>query len=68
MHFLCSYFVCKFPDSGYVSADTTSKASRTTNFSEQEKLLLFELGRNFAGMESKGRESKTLAKKGKGMK
>ena len=35
-----SYFVCKFPDNGYVSADTVSKASRTTHFSKQEKLLL----------------------------
>ena len=51
MHFLRSYFVCKFPDSGYVSAHTVSKASRTTNFSEQEKLLLVELGRDFPGME-----------------
>jgi len=67
MHCLRRYFVCKFPDSGYVSADTVSKASRTTNFSKQEKLLLVELGRDFLGMESKDRESKTLAKKGKCM-
>ena len=40
-----------------------SKPSRTTNFGEQEKLLLAELGRNFPEVESKGYDSKTLAKK-----
>ena len=42
-----------------------SKPSRTTNFSEQEKLLLAELGRDFLEVESKGYDSKTLAKKTK---
>ena len=42
-----------------------SKPSRTTNFSEQEKLLLAELGRDFPEVESKGYDSKTLAKKTK---
>ena len=42
-----------------------SKPSRTTNFSEQEKLLLAELGRDFPEVESKGCDSKTLAKKTK---
>ena len=40
-----------------------SKPSRTTNFNEQEKLLLAELGRDFPEVESKGFDSKTLAKK-----
>ena len=42
-----------------------SKPSRTTNFSEQEKLLLAELGRDSPEVESKGEgyDSKTLAKK-----
>ena len=31
-----------------------SKPSRTTNFNEQEKLLLAELGRDFPEVESKG--------------
>lgn len=43
----------------------TSKTSHTTNFSEQEKLLLAELGRDFPEVESKGYDSKTLAKKAK---
>ena len=42
-----------------------SKPSRTTNFSEQEKLLLAELGGDFPEVESKGYDSKTLAKKTK---
>ena len=42
-----------------------SKPSRTTNFSEQERLLLAELGRDFPEVESKGYDSKTLAKKTK---
>ena len=42
-----------------------SKPSRTTNFSEQEKLLLAELGGDFLEVESKGYDSKTLAKKTK---
>ena len=42
-----------------------SKPSRTTNFSEQEKLLLAELGGDFSEVESKGYDSKTLAKKTK---
>ena len=42
-----------------------SKPSRTTNFSEREKLLLAELGRCFPEVESKGYDSKTLAKKTK---
>ena len=42
-----------------------SKPSRATNFSEQKKLLLAELGRDFPEVESKGYDSKTLAKKTK---
>ena len=42
-----------------------SKPSRTTNFSEQEKLLLAELSGDFSEVESKGYDSKTLAKKTK---
>ena len=42
-----------------------SKMSRTTNFSEQEKLLLAELGKDFPEVESKVYDSKTLAKKAK---
>ena len=42
-----------------------SKMNRTTNFSEQEKLLLAELGKDFPEVESKGYDSKTLAKKAK---
>ena len=42
-----------------------SKMSRTTNFIEQEKLLLAELGKDFPEVESKGYDSKTLAKKAK---
>ena len=40
-----------------------SKTSHKTNFSEQEKLLLAKLGRDFPELESKGYDSKTLAKK-----
>ena len=40
-----------------------SKTSRTRNFSEQEKLLLAELGKYFPEVEGKGYDSKTLAKK-----
>ena len=43
------------------------KPSRTTNFSEQEKRLRAELGRDFPEGESKGYDSETLAKKKKGM-
>ena len=43
----------------------TSKTNRTTNFSEQEKLLLAELGKDFPEVESKGCDSKTLTKKAK---
>ena len=43
----------------------TSKTSRTKNFSEQEKLLLAELGKDFPEVESKGYDSKTLKKKAK---
>ena len=43
----------------------TSKTSRTTNFSEQEKLLLAELGKDFPEVESKSYDSKTLTKKAK---
>ena len=42
-----------------------SKMSGTTNFSEQEKLLLAELGKDFPEVESKDYDSKALAKKGK---
>ena len=53
MHCLRSYFVCKFQDSGYVSKTWLLKMSRTTNFSEQEKLLLAELGKDFPEVEAK---------------
>ena len=43
----------------------TSKTSRTTNFSEQEKLLSAELRKDFPEVESKGYDSKTLTKKAK---
>ena len=42
-----------------------SKMSRKTNFNEQEKLLLAELGKDFPEVERKGYDSKTLAKKAK---
>ena len=42
-----------------------SKSGRTTNFSEEEKLLLAELGREFPEVENKGYHSKTLTKKAK---
>jgi len=45
-----------------------SKTSRSKNFSEQEKLLLAELSRDFPEAESKGYDSKTLAKKVKAWK
>ena len=48
MHCLRSYFVCQFPDSGYFSA------TWLLNFSEQGKLWLAELGRDFPEVESKG--------------
>ena len=41
------------------------KPSRTTNFSEQEKRLRAELGRDFPEGESKGYDSEMLAKKTK---
>jgi len=40
-----------------------SKTCRTTNLSEQEILLLAELGRDFPEVESKGYGSKKLAKR-----
>ena len=43
----------------------TSKMSRTTNFSELEKLLLAELGKDFPEVESEGYDSKTLTKMAK---
>ena len=63
MHSLRIHFVCKFPDSGL--CNMTSKTSRTTNFSEQEKLLLAELGKDFPEVESKGYDRKTLTRKAK---
>ena len=45
----------------------TSKMSRTTTFSELEKLLLAELEKNFPEVESKGYDSKTLTKKAKAL-
>jgi len=42
-----------------------SKTSCTTNFSEQEKLLLAELGKDFPEVESKGYDRKTFAIKAK---
>lgn len=42
-----------------------SRSARTTNFSEEEKLLLAELGREFPEVESKGYDNKTLTKKAK---
>ena len=45
-----------------------SKPSRTTNFNEQEKLLLAELGRDFPEVESKGvMTEQNVGKKDKGM-
>ena len=38
---------------------------RTTNFSEEEKLLLAELGKEFPEVESKGYDNKMLTKKAK---
>ena len=43
----------------------TSKTSCTTNVSEQEKLLLAKLCKDFPEVDSKGYDSKTLAKKAK---
>ena len=43
-----------------------SKSGRTSNFREQEKLLLAELGREFPDVENKGYDSKT-DKEGKGV-
>ena len=43
----------------------SSKTSRTKNFSEQEKLLLAELGKDFPEVESKDYDSKMLTKKAK---
>lgn len=44
----------------------TSKTRRTTNFSEQKKLLLDQLGRDFSSeVESRGYDRKTLGKKTK---
>ena len=40
-----------------------SKTSPTTNFSEQKRLLLAELGKYFPEVEGKGYDSETLAKK-----
>ncbi|KAJ7378909.1 hypothetical protein OS493_019603 [Desmophyllum pertusum] len=42
-----------------------SKSARTTNFSEEEKLLLAELGREFPEVENKGYNSNALTKKAK---
>ena len=65
MHRLRSYFVCKLQDSGYVSKTWLLKRVARQIFSEQEKLLLAELGKDFPELESKGYDSKTLAKKAK---
>ena len=43
----------------------TSKSGRTTNFSEEEKNLLAELGREFPEVDSKGYNIKTVTKKTK---
>ena len=64
MHCLRSYFVREFPDSGCLFV-MASKTSRTTNLSEQEKLLLAELGRDFPEVEGKGYDNTTLTKKAK---
>ena len=40
-----------------------SKSRRTPNFSEEEKLLVAEFGREFPEVESKGYDNKTLRKK-----
>ena len=50
-----------------MSLHHSSKTGRTINFSKQEKRLLAELGRDFLEVESKDYDSKTLAKKAKGM-
>ena len=42
-----------------------SKSGRTINFSEEEKVLLAKLGREFPDVENKGYDSKTLTKKAK---
>ena len=42
-----------------------SKQSRTTNFSEGEKLLLAELCKAFPDIENKGYDGRSLMKKGK---
>ena len=65
MHCLRSYVVCKFQDSGYVYKTWLLKRVAQQFFSEQEKLLLAELGKDFPEVESKGYDSKTLAKKAK---
>ena len=41
----------------------TSKSGRTPNFSEEEELLMAELGREFPKVEIKGYDNKTLRKK-----
>ena len=40
-----------------------SKSRRTPNFSEEEKLLVAEFGREFPEVESKGYDNQTLRKK-----
>ena len=45
----------------------TSKTSRATNFSKQEKLLLAELGKDLPEVESKGYDSDHVEKIGKSM-
>ena len=45
MHCLRSYVVCKFQDSGYVYKTWLLKRVARQIFSEQEKLLLAELGK-----------------------
>lgn len=41
------------------------KLRRTTNFSEEERLLLAELGKEFPVIENKAYDNKTLGKKTK---
>ena len=52
-------------DIGGFDRNMASKSGRRANFSEEEKLLLAELGREFPDVENKGYDSKTLTKKAK---
>ena len=67
MYCLRSYFVCQFPDSGYFSTTWLLEQVTKTNLSEQGKLLLAELVRDFLEVESKGYIwQENVGKKGNG--